>query len=83
MAKARWRGIVVAKMTECDGIPDRIFFVPGGECIAIEFKEEGEEGKNKQAVTQPWYLSKLKELGYKAYRIDTREGFPKLMEPYA
>jgi hypothetical protein len=83
VAKARWWGIVVAKMTDCDGIPDSIFFVPGGRPIVVEFKEEGETGAGLQEATQPWYHAKLKELGYRMYRCDTKEAFLKVMEKYA
>lgn len=82
IAKARWWGIVVAKMTDCDGIPDSIFFVPGGRPIVIEFKEKGETGKGLQENTQPWYHTKLRDLGYAMYRCDTKESFLLIMRKY-
>jgi hypothetical protein len=77
---ARPRGIVVAKLKELDGIPDRIFFVPGGVAIIGEFKRKGVKGKGLQEKTQPWYLNRLKELGYRAYCWDTKEEFLKTMK---
>lgn len=70
-------------MTDCDGIPDSIFFVPGGRPIVIEFKERGETGKGLQEATQPWYEAKLKELGYTAFRCDNKEAFLLIMRKYA
>lgn len=75
---ARARGIVVAKMTEVSGIPDRVFFVPGGKPLVIEFKAELEEpGK-----LQNWYLTTIKEAGYRVAYCDTKEKFMDLMAKY-
>lgn len=79
---ARPRGIVVAKLSEVAGIPDRIFFVPGGKPIIIEFKKEGKTGKNLQEYTQPWYLKTLIAAGYRAYTCDTKEQFLEIMKRY-
>ncbi len=79
---ARSRGIVVAKLKECDGIPDRIFFVPGGLPVIGEFKAEGRRGRNLQERTQPWYLEKLTADGYSAHCWDTRKAFLYTMAAY-
>ena len=79
---ARVRGIVVAKLTGLDGVPDRIFFPPGGSPVIGEFKREGKTGKALQAATQPWYLARLRADGYEAHRWDTREAFLETMKEY-
>ncbi len=81
-AWARFRGIVVAKLTQCNGIPDRIFFVPGGTPIIIEFKRLGKRGKKLQEATQPWYVEELKRNGYWAYFCETKEQFREIMKEY-
>ena len=76
---ARLKGCVVAKMTECDGVPDRVFFVPGGRPIVIEFKRKGEVPEG----LQHWYLDKLRELGYYARWCDTWEGFLEIVNGFS
>ncbi len=76
---ARARGIVVAKLAQVDGIPDRIFFVPGGRPLLIEFKAKDEE------VTewyQLYYLKTLRAAGYDTHQCNSKEQFLKLMEKY-
>lgn len=70
---ARWRGIVTAKMTLCNGVPDRVFFVPGGKPVVGEFKARDEAPKT--GSSQEWYLAKLQECGYEAHCWDTWESF--------
>lgn len=79
---ARFRGIVVAKLTSADGIPDRIFFVPGGKPVVVEFKAKGKKGERSRAVTQPWYQKRLTELGYEVRSCDTKEQFRLVMKRY-
>lgn len=73
---ARDRGIVVAKLTELVGVPDRIFFVPGGKPLIIEFKAR----RNEPSETQAWYLDTLRAAGYDAHSCDTKEKFLTLMK---
>lgn len=68
---ARARGVVVAKLTQLDGVPDRIFFIPGGRPLIIEFKACGE----KPGELQQWYLKKLADDGYRVAWCDTKEKF--------
>lgn len=42
------------------GFPDRLFFIPGGRPLVIEFKREGEPPRPIQA----YVLEGLRELGY-------------------
>jgi hypothetical protein len=70
---ARFKGVVVAKLKEVDGIPDRIFFLPYAPLI-IEFKARGEVPK----ALQSWYLTTLKEAGYCTAHCDTWEEFQEL-----
>ena len=73
--QCRDRGIVVAKMTECVGIPDRIFFLPGGTPEIVEFKADGEVPE----ALQSWYLTTLRKAGYHVSYCDTKEKFIALM----
>jgi hypothetical protein len=72
---ARTRGIVVAKLTECAGIPDRIFFLPKRPLI-VEFKKRSEEPEE----LQNWYLDKLLKDGYTVGWCDEWEGFLHIMK---
>lgn len=80
VAWARFRSIVVAKLTEVAGIPDRIFFMPAGVPVLIEFKRLGKVGKGLQADTQPWYRKKLLSQGYRVYQCDSKEQFKRIMK---
>jgi hypothetical protein len=73
---ARTRGVVVAKLTQLVGVPDRIFFVPGGRPLIIEFKARGLAPEGLQS----WYLKKLTKDSYRAVSCDTWEKFLALME---
>jgi hypothetical protein len=75
---ARSLGIVVAKLTQLDGVPDRVFFVPGGKPLIVEFKAKDEE----PGTLQTWYLEKLTEDGYRVFCCDTWEKFLLLMKRY-
>ena len=73
---ARARRIVVAKLTECAGVPDRIFFLPEwrtrrGRPLIIEFKRRGE----KPEELQEWYLAKLLEDGFDVGWVDDFDAF--------
>ena len=74
---ARALGIQVAKLTECAGIPDSIFFVPGGAPLVPEFKDPGGDGL--PSVAQVWHLIKLREQGYDAPLLSSWEEFLKLV----
>lgn len=80
---ARFHDIVTAKLGGCDGIPDRVFFVPGGRPVVGEFKAEGAGSRGTRAATQPWYLAKLAADGYEARRWDTWEKFMEDMGRWA
>ena len=77
---ARARGVIVAKLKELDGVPDRIFFPlrTRGRPVIIEFKARGEEPEELQA----WYLSTMQKAGYLVAWCDNKEAFLKLMEKY-
>ena len=59
----KYLGIVGSKLvTPGDtGYPDRIFWIPGGRPLLIEFKRPGEEPRPKQEHIH----AQLKQLGYK------------------
>jgi hypothetical protein len=68
---ARSRGIVVAKLTELSGVPDRIFFTPKGRPLIVEFKKRNE----KPDPLQEYYLKKLLDDGYHVGWCEARDGF--------
>ena len=74
---ARDHGVQVGKLTECIGLPDRIFFVPGGKPLILEFKDPG--GKGAPSPAQEWHVAKLVEHGYAATFCDSKEEFMRLM----
>ena len=65
-------------MTEVAGIPDRIFFMPKGRPLVIEFKAEKEVPRELQS----WYLTTIKEAGYRVAYCDTKKKFLDLMAKY-
>ncbi len=73
---ARARGVVVGKLTECAGIPDRIFFIPGGRPLVAEFKARGK----RPEPAQDFYLRKLLDEGYDVGWCDIWEGFLEAMK---
>ena len=77
---ARAHGVVAAKLKECTGIPDRIFFTPraSGGPLIIEFKRPGERPEG----VQPWYLEQLTKAGYEAGWCDDKEGFKEIMRKH-
>jgi hypothetical protein len=52
------------------GFPDRIFLIPGGAPLFIEFKAPGEEPRPMQA----YYIDMLDKLGYHATWCNNYEG---------
>lgn len=56
-------GIKGSKLTVTGdtAFPDRIFWIPGGKPLLIEFKKPGEEPRPKQLYNHEW----LRNLGYK------------------
>jgi len=49
--------------------PDRMFFIPGGRPLLIEFKKPGAEPTPKQAAR----IKELRELGYDVEVCDSKE----------
>ena len=74
---ARDRGVQVSKNTELVGIPDRTFWVPGGKPLVPEFKDPG--GGGEASPAQLWHMAKLREIGYDAPLVDSKEKFLELM----
>ena len=70
---ARARKVQVSKNTECAGMPDRTFYVPGGRPLVPEFKRPS--GKGEPSPAQVWHMERLREQGYDAPLIDSKEGF--------
>jgi hypothetical protein len=76
---ARERGVQVGKLTECVGLPDRIFFTPrakGGPDMP-EFKRPDKRGASSPA--QEWHVAELKRKGYKTWFCDSFEEFIAVM----
>ena len=76
--QARARGVQVSKNTQCVGIPDRTFWIPGGRPLVPEFKRA--DGKGEPSPAQVWHMNKLRAAGYDAPLIDSKEGFVAAMK---
>lgn len=72
---ARARGVQVGKLSECAGLPDRIFFVPGGKPLVPEFKDPKGRTAKGRAALQKWHRDQLAKQGYAAPLLDTKEKF--------
>jgi hypothetical protein len=61
-------GVLNAKLTPMGqrGYPDRVFFVPGGRLLVVEFKKKGE----KPGKLQEYVIGKLRANGYDARWTD-------------
>lgn len=57
-------------VTGSTGWPDRLFFIPGGRPLFIEFKRPGEEPGPKQLHIHAW----LRHIKYEVQVHDTVEG---------
>lgn len=68
VAYAKRRGIRFLKLNTAGnhGWPDRLFFVPGGRPIIIEFKRPGGEVSGQQSD----HIGYLKRMGYDAYVVE-------------
>jgi hypothetical protein len=64
-------GVVSVKLTTPGetGYPDRLFLIPGGKPLLIEFKRPGEQLRSKQAHIHDL----LKKLGYEVQTHDNFE----------
>jgi hypothetical protein len=78
VAWARARGVQVGKLAECAGLPDRIFFIPGGCPLIVEFKDPG--GRGVLSPAQIWHLSQLRVQGYSALVVESKSQFLAEME---
>lgn len=69
---ARRLGVPVLKVNPLwmAGWPDRIFFVPGGKPLIIEFKRDE---KSKLRAKQKEIIGKLEALGYEVCTINSKE----------
>lgn len=63
------------KMTGEKGIPDRLVILPGGKCIFVELKREGE----KPRPIQDYRIQQLKFLGCDVLVIDSKEDIRDLL----
>lgn len=63
------------KMTGEKGIPDRLVILPGGKCIFVELKREGE----KPRPIQDYRLQQLMFLGCNVLVIDSKEDIRDLL----
>lgn len=65
---AKSRGVMVTKFTSPGyrGMPDRIFWVPGGKPLLVEFKRLG----GSLSALQGYVKLKLESLGYEVKIID-------------
>ena len=57
------------KMTGEKGIPDRLVILPGGKCVFVELKREGE----KPRPIQEFRIKQLMQLGCNVLVMDSKE----------
>lgn len=62
-------------MTGEKGIPDRLVILPGGKCIFVELKREGE----KPRPIQDYRIQQLKFLGCDVLVVDSKEDIRDLL----
>lgn len=74
VAWARARGIVTAKQTSPVGIPDRVFYLPGGRPLVVEFKRPKKASRKHEEV-QAWHRNTLRQAGYTCAHIDDENAF--------
>lgn len=55
----------------CKGLPDRMFLIPHGKVLFVEFKSTGK----KPSAIQRWVHKKLAELGFIVYVVDDPESY--------
>ncbi len=70
--EAKKLGVIGLKLTSSGntGVPDRMFLIPGGRPLFIEFKKPG----GKLSEKQVYWISALGTLDYKVEVHDTVEG---------
>lgn len=73
--RARVAGVLVSKLTDPTGAPDRVFWVAGGRPLLVEFKDPGGES----TPLQRHYQEELARRGYKTAVVRARETFLRLM----
>ena len=81
-AWARARGMVVSKLKDPVGIPDHIFWSPGGAPWLIEFKDDSVDLADPREgvhLNQWYYLIALRAVGYHTAIVTRKEGFLRLM----
>lgn len=79
---ARARGWVVSKLTDPTGIPDHVFWAPGGRPLIVEFKDpNGRTSKGREAL-QAYYRRLLGKHQYLVFVFTTKEEFLNQAERY-
>ena len=73
VARARNKGWVVSKVTDPTGFPDRVFWVPGGRPLIVEFKDVRGNTSKGRAELQAYYRGKLQDDGYQTAVVSTKE----------
>lgn len=59
-----------------DGMPDRLVLLPAGKCGFVEVKAPGKSPRALQLVR----IKMLKDLGFKAYILDSKEQIEELID---
>lgn len=62
-------GLKTTKQDVGGGMPDRVFWLPGGSPLIIEFKRRGKKPRKLQA----YRIKELKELGYDTESYDNAD----------
>lgn len=73
---ARMRGVLVSKLTDPTGAPDRAFWVPGGKALLVEFKDP----RGAPASLQSFYQEAFRSAGYSVTVVRTQTHFRDLMK---
>lgn len=76
--KAKMAGGIPLKLTGYKGIPDRMLLLKNGKAVFVEAKDEGRIPRTEQKI----WLEKLKDLGFDAVFVDSKEAVDALMEGY-
>lgn len=71
VAKARGAGVLVSKLTDPTGAPDRCFWLPGGRPLLVEFKDPA----GKATELQQKYQEMFRAAGYDVAVVRTQEEF--------
>lgn len=74
--KVKELGGLAIKLGSYNGIPDRMFLLPGAKIFFVEFKRPG----GRVRKLQYWWRNQLLRLGFSSYIIDNVEDFELMLD---